>query len=94
MQTQSEPFVLDAHQRNEQLVRAAWVDYELLNPSSFKVNGAATVKEFVKKLSDGRFLSDVAGFAYMKRHGARFSRPEAFGTDETATADRFARCAV
>lgn len=87
----AEPLVLDASQRNEQLIRSAWVDYEQLNPSSFKVNGATTVKDFVKKLSDGRFLSDVAGFAYMKRHGARFSRPEAFGTDEAATADRFAR---
>lgn len=91
MQSHAESLVLDANQRNEQLVRAAWVEYEQLNPSSFKVNGATTVKEFAKKLSDGRFLSDVAGFAYMKKHGARFSRPEAFGTDEAATADRFAR---
>ena len=91
MEDQSEPFALDSDRRNEQLIRSAWSEYETLNSSAFKVNGATTVKEFLKKLSDGRFLSDVAGFAYMKRYGAKFSRPESYGTDDSATSDRFAR---
>jgi hypothetical protein len=87
-----DPHVVDGTERNEALIRDAWAAYELLNPSGFKINGAPSIRDFVRKLSDGRFLSECAGFAFEKSKKHPYPRPEAFGTDDASAAERFARC--
>ena len=85
------PVIGSKNQSSEELIRIAWNEYEAINPQGFKINGASTIADFVKKLADGRFLSDISTFAYFKRHGIRFTRPDESGSDDSATALRFTR---